>query len=274
MSFIRRSAPRRRSWRIWRPSMASMQIEGYAAKFWLRVMNDVGRPGLRRGSFSCAATSSTGSRDELALPRKPSSASPVFPIQATVQTLHRRRIFSRHSLEFKPPISDRRAVAAALKDGSTAPSTRSSDRLHARTLRGPGGVPERQPAGAGHQHGGAFDPADCNWAKESLFSGVGLGREVGYPFYAFHPDVRRFGSYMTNATRGAELKTPQSRSTPAGHFPGTDEGCGDEIPLFHDVLNRSEKEWTMPARRMVASQGVTVRHLQPCSANASPAAMA
>jgi putative transposase len=68
-----------------------------------------------------------------------------------------------------------------------------------------------------------------------------VGPEV-VPFYAFHPDVRRL-VYTTNAIEALNSKLRRAVRA-RGHFP-TDEAA---IKLLFLVLNRSEKEWTMPAR--------------------------
>jgi putative transposase len=62
------------------------------------------------------------------------------------------------------------------------------------------------------------------------------------PFYAFHPDVRRL-IYTTNAIEALNSKLRRAVRARA-HFP-TDEVAMKLLFLF---LNRSEKEWTMPAR--------------------------
>jgi putative transposase len=62
------------------------------------------------------------------------------------------------------------------------------------------------------------------------------------PFYAFHPDVRRL-LYTTNAIEALNSKLRRAIRA-RGHFP-TDEAA---VKLLFLVLNRSEKEWTMPAR--------------------------
>src|SRR5271156_630503 len=62
------------------------------------------------------------------------------------------------------------------------------------------------------------------------------------PFYAFHPDVRR-SVYTTNAIEALNSKLRRAVRA-RGYFP-TDEAA---IKLLFLVLNRSEKEWTMPAR--------------------------
>ena len=76
----------------------------------------------------------------------------------------------------------------------------------------------------------------CNWPE--LASGVA---EV-VPFYAFHLDVRRL-VYTTNAIEALNSKLRRAVRA-RGQFP-TDDAA---MKLLFLVLNRSEKEWTMPAR--------------------------
>jgi putative transposase len=62
------------------------------------------------------------------------------------------------------------------------------------------------------------------------------------PFFAFHPDVRGL-IYTTNAIEALNSKLRHAVRA-RGHFP-TDEAA---TKLLFLVLNRNEKEWTMPAR--------------------------
>ena len=62
------------------------------------------------------------------------------------------------------------------------------------------------------------------------------------PFYAFPMEVRRL-VYTTNAIEALNSKLRRAVRA-RGHFP-TDEAA---LKLLFLVLNRSEKEWTMPAR--------------------------
>jgi putative transposase len=62
------------------------------------------------------------------------------------------------------------------------------------------------------------------------------------PFFAFHPDVRRL-IYTTNAIEALNSKLRRAVRA-LGHFP-TDDAATKLLLL---VLNRSEKDWTMPAR--------------------------
>src|SRR3954447_13387865 len=63
-----------------------------------------------------------------------------------------------------------------------------------------------------------------------------------YYIYAFPAEVRRL-LYTTNAIEALNSKLRRAVRT-RGHFP-TDEAA---LKLLFLVLNRSEKEWTMPAR--------------------------
>jgi len=62
------------------------------------------------------------------------------------------------------------------------------------------------------------------------------------PFYAFAIEVRRL-LYTTNAIESLNAKLRRAVRA-RGHFP-TDEAA---LKLLFLVLNRAEKEWTMPAR--------------------------
>ena len=72
------------------------------------------------------------------------------------------------------------------------------------------------------------------------------------PFYAFPAEVRRL-LYTTNAIEALNSKLRRAVRA-RGHFP-TDEAA---LKLLFLVLNRSEKEWTIPAG-VVHGQS-TVRH--------------
>ena len=139
----------------------------------------------------------------------------VFP-EATVQTciIH----LLRHSLDFVS-YKDRRPVAAALK-----------------------GIYRAVDAAAGAAALAAFE--DGPWGRRYPAIGQSWRRawnEV-VPFYAFHADVRRI-LYTTNAIEALNAKL-RSAVRARGHFP-TDEAA---TKLLYLVLNRSEKEWTMPPR--------------------------
>jgi len=139
----------------------------------------------------------------------------VFP-EATVQTsiVH----LLRHSLDFVS-YKDRKAVAAALK-----------------------GVYRAKDAADGEAALAAFEAGA--WGQKYPAIGQSWRRawsEV-IPFYAFHPDVRRL-IYTTNAIEALNSKLRRAVRA-RGHFP-TDEAA---MKLLFLVLNKAEKEWTMPAR--------------------------
>jgi putative transposase len=139
----------------------------------------------------------------------------VFP-EATVQTCIVHLL--RHSLEFSS-YKDRKAVAAALKNIYRAIDAASGEAALA-----------------------AFEASP--WGRKYPAIGQSWRRawpEV-VPFYAFHPDVRRL-VYTTNAIEALNSKLRRAVRA-RGHFP-TDEAA---MKLLFLVLNRSEKEWTMPAR--------------------------
>ena len=139
----------------------------------------------------------------------------VFP-EATVQTCIVHLL--RHSLEFAS-YKDRKAVAAALKN-----------------------IYRAIDAASGEVALAAFEASP--WGRKYPAIGQSWRRawpEV-VPFYAFHPDVRRL-VYTTNAIEALNSKLRRAVRA-RGHFP-TDEAA---MKLLFLVLNRSEKEWTMPAR--------------------------
>ncbi|QCI63626.1 IS256 family transposase [Phreatobacter stygius] len=139
----------------------------------------------------------------------------VFP-EATVQTciVHLLRL----SLDFVS-WKDRKPVAAAMKD-----------------------IYRAVDAAAGEAALGAFE--DGPWGRKYPAIGQSWRRAWGevIPFYAFPNDVRRI-LYTTNAIEALNSKLRRAIRA-RGHFP-TDEAA---MKLLFLVLNRSEKEWTMPAR--------------------------
>jgi putative transposase len=89
---------------------------------------------------------------------------------------------------------------------------------------------------------GAFETSE--WGLKYPAIGMAWRRvwnEV-IPFFAFPKDVRRL-IYTTNAIEALNSKLRRAIRA-RGHFP-TDEAA---MKLLFLVLNRSEKEWTMPAR--------------------------
>lgn len=145
----------------------------------------------------------------------PDAIQAAFP-DTTVQTCIVHLL--RYSLEFVS-WKDRKAVAAALKD-----------------------VYRAVDADAGEAALAAFE--DSAWGRKYPAIGQSWRRawnEV-VPFYAFPGEVRRL-LYTTNAIEALNSKLRRAVRA-RGHFP-TDEAA---LKLLFLVLNRAEKEWTMPAR--------------------------
>lgn len=139
----------------------------------------------------------------------------VFP-EAMVQTCIVHLL--RHSLDFVS-YKDRKAVAAALK-----------------------GVYRAVDAAAGEAALTAFEAGAWGQKYPAIAQSWRRAWPEVVPFYAFHPDVRRL-IYTTNAIEALNSKLRRAVRARA-HFP-TDEAA---MKLLFLVLNRSEKEWTMPAR--------------------------
>jgi putative transposase len=139
----------------------------------------------------------------------------VFP-EAMVQTCIVHLL--RHSLEFVA-YKDRKAVAAALKDIYRAVDAPAGEAALSAFEEGP--------------WGGKYAAIAQSWRRA-------WGEVV--PFYAFPGEVRRL-LYTTNAIEALNSKLRRAVRA-RGHFP-TDEAA---LKLLFLVLNRSEKEWTMPAR--------------------------
>jgi putative transposase len=145
----------------------------------------------------------------------PDAITAVFP-EAAVQTCIVHLL--RNSLDFVS-YKDRKAVAAALKD-----------------------IYRAMDAAAAEAALGAFETSE--WGLKYPAIGMAWRRvwnEV-IPFFAFPKDVRRL-IYTTNAIEALNSKLRRAIRA-RGHFP-TDEAA---MKLLFLVLNRSEKEWTMPAR--------------------------
>jgi putative transposase len=139
----------------------------------------------------------------------------VFP-EAMVQTCIVHLL--RHSLDFVS-YKDRKAVAAALK-----------------------GVYRAVDAAAGEAALTAFEAGAWGQKYPAIAQSWRRAWAEVVPFYAFHPDVRRL-IYTTNAIEALNSKLRRAVRA-RGHFP-TDEAA---MKLLFLVLNRTEKEWTMPAR--------------------------
>jgi putative transposase len=145
----------------------------------------------------------------------PEAITAVFP-EATVQTCIVHLL--RHSLDFVS-YKDRKAVAAELK-----------------------GIYRAVDADAGAVALAAFE--EGVWGAKYPAIGQSWRRawpEV-IPFYGFAAEVRRI-LYTTNAIEALNSKLRRAVRA-RGHFP-TDDAA---MKLLFLVLNRAEKEWTMPAR--------------------------
>jgi putative transposase len=145
----------------------------------------------------------------------PDAITAVFP-EATVQTCIVHLL--RQSLDFVS-YKDRKVVAAALKD------------IY-RALDAAAGAAALDAFEAGHW-GRKYPAISQSWRR--------AWPEV-VPFYALTKDVRRL-VYTTNAIEALNSKLRRAVRA-RGHFP-TDDAA---LKLLFLVLNRSEKEWTMPAR--------------------------
>jgi putative transposase len=145
----------------------------------------------------------------------PEAITAVFP-EAMVQTCIVHLL--RHSLEFVA-YKDRKAVAAALKEIYRAVDAKAAETALSAFEDGP--------------WGGKYSAIAQSWRRA-------WGEVV--PFYAFPSEVRRL-LYTTNAIEALNAKLRRAVRA-RGHFP-TDEAA---LKLLFLVLNRSEKEWTMPAR--------------------------
>jgi putative transposase len=145
----------------------------------------------------------------------PDAITAVFP-EATVQTCIVHLL--RNSLDFVA-YKDRKLVAGALKD-----------------------IYRAMDAAAAEAALGVFEAG--YWGQKYPAIGMAWRRvwsEV-VPFFAFPKDVRRL-IYTTNAIEALNSKLRRAVRA-RGHFP-TDEAA---LKLLFLVLNRSEKEWTMPPR--------------------------
>src|SRR5215211_4497822 len=139
----------------------------------------------------------------------------VFP-EATVQTCIVHLL--RQSLAFVA-YKDRKAVAAALKEIYRAVDATAAEAALAAFEEGP-------------------------WGRKYAAIAPSWRRAWGevIPFYAFPIEVRRI-LYTTNAIEALNSKLRRAVRA-RGHFP-TDDAA---MKLLFLVLNRAEKEWTMPPR--------------------------
>jgi putative transposase len=145
----------------------------------------------------------------------PDAIRATFP-EAMVQTCVVHLL--RHSLEFVS-YKDRKAVAAALKDIYRAVDDMAGLMALEAFAAGPWGT--------------KYPAIVQSWRR--------AWPEV-IPFYAFPAEVRRI-LYTTNAIEALNAKLRRAVRA-RGHFP-TDEAA---LKLLFLVLNRAEKEWSMPAR--------------------------
>lgn len=145
----------------------------------------------------------------------PEAITAVFP-DAMVQTCIVHLL--RHSLDFVS-YKDRKAVAAELK-------------AIYRAIDAEAGAAALTAFEAG-VWGAKYPAIGQSWRR--------AWAEV-IPFYAFAADVRRI-LYTTNAIEALNAKLRRAVRA-RGHFP-TDEAA---LKLLFLVLNRAEKEWTMPPR--------------------------
>ncbi len=139
----------------------------------------------------------------------------VFP-DAQVQTCIVHLL--RHSLDFVS-FKDRKAVATALKD-----IYRALDAKAAATALD------------------AFEAGEWGRKYPAIVQSWRRAWNEVVPFYAFALEVRRL-LYTTNAIEALNSKLRRAVRA-RGHFPNDEAG----LKLLFLVLNRSEKEWTMPAR--------------------------
>jgi putative transposase len=145
----------------------------------------------------------------------------VFP-EATVQTCIVHLL--RQSLDFVS-YKDRKPVAAALKD-----------------------IYRALDASAGAAALDAFEAGDWGARYPAISQSWRRAWPEVVPFYALSQDVRRL-VYTTNAIEALNSKLRRAVRA-RGHFP-TDEAA---LKLLFLVLNRSEKEWTMPVREWTSAK--------------------
>lgn len=145
----------------------------------------------------------------------PDAIQAVFP-ETLVQTCIVHLL--RHSLEFVS-WKDRKAVAAALKD-----------------------IYRAIDAEAGETALGEFEAGSWGQKYPAIAQSWRRAWDEVVPFYAFPGEVRRI-LYTTNAIEALNSKLRRAVRA-RGHFP-TDDAA---MKLLFLVLNRAEKEWTMPAR--------------------------
>ena len=145
----------------------------------------------------------------------PEAITAVFP-DAMVQTCIVHLL--RHSLDFVS-WKDRRFVAAALKE-----------------------IYRAMDADAGQAALQAFEDSDWGRKYPAIAQSWRRAWAEVIPFYGFAEEVRRI-IYTTNSIEALNAKLRRAVRA-RGHFPNDDAAA----KLLFLVLNRAEKEWTMPAR--------------------------
>ena len=145
----------------------------------------------------------------------PEAITAVFP-DAMVQTCIVHLL--RHSLDFVS-WKDRRFVAAALKE-----------------------IYRAMDADAGQAALQAFEDSDWGRKYPAIAQSWRRAWAEVIPFYGFAEEVRRI-IYTTNSIGALNAKLRRAVRA-RGHFPNDDAAA----KLLFLVLNRAEKEWTMPAR--------------------------
>lgn len=145
----------------------------------------------------------------------PDAITAVFP-DAMVQTCIVHLL--RHSLDFVP-WKDRKPVAAALK-----------------------AIYKALDADAGLAALDAFEASDWGRKYPAIAQSWRRAWPEVIPFYGFAEEVRRI-IYTTNAIEALNAKLRRAVRA-RGHFPNDDAAT----KLLFLVLNRAEKEWTMPPR--------------------------
>ncbi len=145
----------------------------------------------------------------------PEAITAVFP-DAMVQTCIVHLL--RHSLDFVS-WKDRKPVAAALKE-----------------------IDKALDADAGATALDAFEASDWGRKYPAIAQSWRRAWTEVIPFYGFAEDVRRI-IYTTNSIEALNAKLRRAVRA-RGHFPNDDAAT----KLLFLVLNRAEKEWTMPPR--------------------------
>lgn len=145
----------------------------------------------------------------------PEAITAVFP-DAMVQTCIVHLL--RHSLDFVS-YKDRKPVAAALKE-----------------------IYKALDADAGRAALDAFEAGDWGRRYPAIVQIWRRAWPEVIPFYGFAEDVRRI-IYTTNSIEALNAKLRRAVRA-RGHFPNDDAAT----KLLFLVLNRAEKEWTMPRR--------------------------